>query len=147
MKRLLMAVLTAFASMAAWADGEVGLYIINEQTNTFEVAQLQKISFQDNNVVVLKTDGSSETFAISGISKMYFGELTTGINEMALESADVWDGKSLKVNGNTPVEVFNSSGIAVAKGKYEKGDVISLENLPKGIYVVKMGNKSLKIAK
>ncbi len=146
MKRFLMAVIATFASMAAFADGEVGLYIIAGETSTYPVSELQKISFQDNNVVVLKSDGSKETIAIANISKMYFGEVVTGINELQPD-AELWDGNSLKADADQAITVYNSSGMTVSRGKYSKGDVIHLDNMPRGIYIVEMGNKSFKIAK
>lgn len=145
MKKLLMAVVAAFVSLTALADGEKGLYIINTETNTIPVAEIQKITFENGNVVVKKTTGESSTFAMTDISRMYFGELTTGIDEVAVEGS--WDGKSITLAADCKVEVFNASGIAVSQGSFSKGDVINLESIPSGIYIVKIGDKSFKIAK
>ena len=150
MKRLLLALIATLASMSAFADGEYGLYILSdgassEEPTTIPVAEIQKITFENGNVVVKQLNGESSTFTMSSISRMYFSELVTGIRDV--ESAGIWDGKSIKVNGDSKVEVFSTSGIAISRGTYSGGDVINLENLPSGIYVVKVGGKSFKIAK
>lgn len=150
MKRLLLALIATLASMSAFADGEYGLYILSdgassEEPTTIPVAEIQKITFENGNVVVKQLNGESSTFTMSSISRMYFSELVTGIRDV--ESAGMWDGKSIKVNGDSKVEVFSTSGIAISRGIYSNGDVINLENLPSGIYVVKVGGKSFKIAK
>ena len=150
MKRLLLALIATLASMSAFADGEYGLYILSdgassEEPTTIPVAEIQKITFENGNVVVKQLNGESSTFTMSSISRMYFSELVTGIRDV--ESAGIWDGKSIKVNGDNKVEVFSTSGIAISRGIYSGGDVINLENLPSGIYVVKVGGKSFKIAK
>ena len=89
MKRLFMAVITAFVSITAMADGEKGLYIIAGETDTYPVSEIQKITFSNGNVVVEKTDGTKATTAMSSISRMYFGEIVTGIKTL----------KSRAVNG------------------------------------------------
>ena len=93
MKKLLMAAIAAMMSLAAYADGELGLYILAGSTDTYPVSELQKITFSNGNVVVHKTDGTTSSTAMSGIQRMYFGEITPdGINTLASDEAYAWDG-------------------------------------------------------
>ena len=54
-----MAAIAAMMSLAAYADGELGLYILAGSTDTYPVSELQKITFSNGNVVVHKTDGTT----------------------------------------------------------------------------------------
>ena len=150
MKRLLLALIATLCSLTALADGEYGLYILSEggastEPTTFSVSEIQKITFENGNVVVKQTTGESSTFSMSSISRMYFGELVTGIREVSSEG--IWDGKSIKVLGDSKVEVFTTSGVAVSQGEYTNGESVNLEHLPQGVYIVKVGGRSVKIAK
>ena len=150
MKRLLLALIATLASMSAFADGEYGLYILSEgasseEPTTIPVAEIQKITFENGNVVVKQTSGESSTFSMSSISRMYFGELVTGIRDVPSEG--LWDGKSIKVIGDSKVEVFTTSGVAVSQGKYSNGESVNLDHLPQGVYIVKVGGRSIKIIK
>ena len=146
MKRLFMAVITAFVSITAMADGEKGLYIIAGETDTYPVSEIQKITFSDGNVVVEKTDGTKATTAMSSISRMYFGEIVTGIKNVEIEGGK-WDGKSITVKGSQNVKIYHSSGSLVFNGQFRDGETVSMEELPRGVYVVEVGSNSFKIAK
>ena len=148
MKKLLMAAIAAMMSLAAYADGELGLYILAGSTDTYPVSELQKITFSNGNVVVHKTDGTTSSTAMSGIQRMYFGEITPdGINTLASDEAYAWDGKTLKVNGKSTVKVYQVSGAMVSEGTYADGQGINLDKLTNGISVIESGSKSFNIAK
>jgi len=149
MKKLLLAFIATLCSLTAFADGEYGLYILPEgasdEPTTFSVSEIQKITFENGNVIVKQTSGESSTFSMSSISRMYFGELVTGIRDVSSEG--LWDGKSIKVIGDSKVEVFTTSGVAVSQGKYSNGESVNLDHLPQGVYIVKVGGRSIKIIK
>ena len=148
MKRIFLAVITAFISITAMADGENGLYIIaGDNSNSYPVSEIQKITFSNGNVVVEKTDGTKASTAMSSISRMYFGELETAIQTIEGDSSSPWDGKNILIKGRQNVKVYHSSGSLVYEGQFNDGEAVSMESLPRGIYVVEVGSKSFKIAK
>lgn len=78
MKKILLAALAALFSIAAFAqtttEDEYGLFVVTEsETATTAVSILRKITFSNGNVVVQKSDGTSETTAMADINRMYFG--------------------------------------------------------------------------
>lgn len=54
------------------------------------------------------------------------------------------ENNSLKNKG---YKIFNSTGILVKSGKLEKDNLINVENLNKGVYIISMGEKSFKFIK
>lgn len=148
MKRMLLAVVTAFISMTAMADGENGLYIIaGESSNSYPVSEIQKITFSNGNVVVEKTDGTKASTAMTSISRMYFGELETAIQTVEGDGSSIWDGKNIKIRGHQNVKVYHSSGSLVYEGQFLDGESVSMDELPRGVYVIEVGGNSFKIAK
>lgn len=146
MKRILFAIIATFASLSVFADDETGLYIVASETSTYAVSELKKITFSDGNVVVEKTDGTSTTTAMSSISRMYFGAISTGIQDVNL-AGNNFDGKSITMGNKGRVRIFRASGQMVSDGNYEPGQSVSLESLPSGVYVVEIGGNSFKVAK
>lgn len=116
MKNLFIVLVAFLTAATAAADDEFGLYIVtSSETSTTSVSSLQKISFDNGNVVVLTTDGTSASTPMSDITKMYFGILE---KEVTYIKGDV-DGDG-KVNISDVVAVINQiAGIET----YERADV------------------------
>ena len=146
MKRILLAIIATFASLSLFADDENGLYIVTSETSTYAVSQLKKITFSNGNVVVEKTDGTSTTTPMASISRMYFGALSTAIQDVNMDGNN-FDGKNIIMATSGRVRIFRASGQMVSDGNYEPGQAVSIENLPTGVYVVEIGGKSFKVAK
>lgn len=146
MKRILLAFIATFVSLSMFADDETGLYIVASETSIYAVSDLKKITFSNGNVVVESIDGTSTTTAMSSISRMYFGAIPTGIQDVNL-AGNNFDGKSITMGKKGRVRIFRASGQMVSDGNYESGQSISLESLPAGVYVVEVGGSSFKIAK
>lgn len=60
-------------SMVMLADGDYNLYIAAEQTSSHKVSSIQKLTFENGNVIVNFKDGTTESTAISAVSRLYFG--------------------------------------------------------------------------
>jgi len=148
MKKMLLVAIATICSLSAFAD-DLNLYIIDSSNTeaSYPVSSLQKITFESGNVVVTTTSGTTASTAISDVSKMYFGTASTAI-ETAQAAQDIaFDGQNITVLGGGKVSVFQPSGALVASATADDGQTISLQTLPKGIYVVKMDGKSFKVVK
>lgn len=78
MKRFFLAAVALILSFAAYADDEVGLYVVTSaETTTTSVSTLQKITFSNGNVVVQTKDGESTSTPMSDVTKMYFDFIKT----------------------------------------------------------------------
>ena len=80
--------------------------------------------------------------------KMFFGEKVTGLNSLAADKLEVsLVGNKLNVSNvaeNSVVEVYSTLGAKVQTGKLVAGS-IQLNDLAKGLYVVRVANASTKI--
>ena len=79
-------------------------------------------------------EGTKELYEESNFGKMFWSieeEFFSGIESISSEDSDI--------NAALPVEVFNPAGIRVYSGVYSDAE------LPKGVYVVRQGEKSKKV--
>lgn len=79
-------------------------------------------------------EGTKELYEESNFGKMFWSieeETFSGIESISSEDSDI--------NAALPVEVFNPAGIRVYSGVYSDAE------LPKGVYVVRQGEKSKKV--
>ena len=131
MKKILLLVLLMIGTCASYADDYTYPYLV------FETAGGAKTSVAISEGTITIADGQltigGQTFALSDLSKMYFSTTTTGIAEVAVDD---------NLNDNGCVDVYDLNGRKVLS----EGDSESLSSLPKGIYIVKSGRKTYKIA-
>ena len=131
MKKILLLVLLMIGTCASYADDYTYPYLV------FETAGGAKTSVTISEGTITIADGQltigGHTFALSDLSKMYFSTTTTGIAEVAVDD---------NLNDNGCVNVYDLNGRKVLS----EGDSESLSSLPKGIYIVKSGRKTYKVA-
>ena len=125
MKTTIFAALFSMLSLSAFAD-DYTLYVqtaVAEYTYAFD--DLQRITFDNGNMVIATKSGESTSVGIATISRVYFDNVATGVEkvEPTVVTADK--------------EGYDLSGRSVS---------VNTE-LPKGIYVVKEGGKTRKIVK
>jgi hypothetical protein len=89
-----------------------------------------------------------KTPAVVYWDNMYFGEKTTGLNSLAADKLEVsLVGNKLNVSNvaeNSVVDVYSTLGAKVQTGNLVAGS-IQLNDLAKGLYVVRVANASTKI--
>lgn len=108
---------------------------------------VQKISFEDDNVVVTTTEGVHR-YPISLLDKITFTESATAIEALPeqLENLTYKDG-TLSIKGDGLLRVYGTNGALVSVANVKEGANISLERLPAGVYIVRMGDKTIKVRK
>ncbi|MBR7048627.1 MAG: T9SS type A sorting domain-containing protein [Prevotella sp.] len=128
MKKILLFVLLMIGTCASYADDYTYPYLV------FETADGTKTSVAVTDGTITIADGQltmgGQTFSLSDLSKMYFSTTTTGIANVNVDDnsfVDVYDLNGRKVLSNSQFSILNSQ-------------------LPKGIYIVKSGSKTYKIA-
>ena len=147
---MIFVALATLFSLSAMAD-DYSLYILQSTGQTsYQLADLQKITFSEGKVVILTKSGETAQVPISSISRMYF-DLTspeTGLDNVDTRRGLAWDGQRLSFEGLTGrVEVFQTSGALVKQAVASDGGAINLSQLPAGVYIVKAAGKSFKIVK
>ena len=119
---------------ASYADDYTYPYLV------FETANGTKTSVAVSEMTITIADGQltvgGQSFALSELSKMYFSTTTTGITNVNVDDND-------NLNDNGYADVYDLNGRKVLSSS----QLSTLNSqLSKGIYIVKSGSKTYKIA-
>lgn len=147
--------LAVLASASAFADNVESLvfYGVEGKTdNTVGLANLKKITFGENGFNVLSQDGTTLQLNYGDVKSIKFKDLVNGIqtvtNGNASEMMLHFDGQYVWADGANGQQgaVYSINGQQMIGARLD-GSRISVESLPKGVYVFKAGGKSIKFAK
>lgn len=117
----------------------------NEQNISLPI--VQKITFEDGYVVVTTSDGK-HSYPISVLDKMTFTESADAIKALPEQAENLtYKDGTLAIKGDGMLRIYNTAGALVSIANVKEGANISLDNLPSGVYVVRMGNKVIKVRK
>ena len=108
---------------------------------------VKKIYFENDYVVVTTTEGT-HSYPISVLEKITFTESPTAIEALPeqLENLTYKNG-TLAIKGDGVLRVYSSNGALVSVAYVKEGANISLAKLPAGVYIVRMGDKTIKVRK
>ena len=102
----------------------------NEQSLNLD--NLRKLTFEQGNLVATLNDGSATSYILSSISKMLFSDNT------AVEG--------IIADAILPVSVYDLSGRVIVNNSSASPESV-VGDLPKGIYLLRTGGKTIKIIK
>ena len=147
MKHLLVAILM-MASTTMWADKYNFLTVSSTGEDYISLPTIQKITFVNGNCVVTTTSGDY-TYPLSEIKKMYFSvDDPTAIEALPQEAENLqYQNGVLKVDGDGMLRIYSANGALVQLANVKKGANINLSNLKSGLYIVNMGDKTIKLTK
>lgn len=129
------------------------LFYTNEgQQIAYSFDDMPKYVFKDNNTsLYLTTKKTSVTYSVENLKKFTFSQVPSGIDKAknSTEVAQSVDG-ILIFSGyaaGSSIFVCDGSGkiVATAKASAQGAATLSLQRLPKGVYLVKAGKMSMKI--
>lgn len=146
--RNLLAALLLLACTSMLADNFKYLTIsYNGTEQNISLPIVQKITFQDGYVVVTTTEGEN-SYPISVMERITFTESADAIKALPEQAEDMtYENGTLAIKGNGLMRVYNTSGALVSIANIKEGANISLDGLPTGVYIVRMGDKAIKIKK
>ena len=110
---------------------------------------VQKLTFEDGYLVVNTTEGKYY-YSISALDKITFSETVDpdAIEALPEQAEDLtYKNGILAIKGDGMLRVYNASGALVSIANVKEGANVSLGNLPAGVYIVRMGNKVIKVRK
>lgn len=147
-KHLLLPALAICLSVPAQADDLQYLTAgYNRVEKSIELATIHTITFENDNVVVSTTAGPV-TFPVAQMEKLFFSSTPTAIRELKERSKSLsYVGGVLKVQGTGVLRVYSISGNLQRLANVRGAANVSLESLPQGIYIIQMGNETIKIQK
>lgn len=146
--RNLLAALLLLACTSMLADNFKYLTIsYNGTEQNISLPIVQKITFQNGYVVVTTTEGEN-SYPISVMERITFTESADAIKALPEQAEDMtYENGTLAIKGNGLMRVYNTSGALVSIANIKEGANISLDGLPTGVYIVRMGDKAIKIKK
>lgn len=108
---------------------------------------VQKITFEEGYVVVTTTQGT-HSYPIANLDKMTFTETGDAIKALPEQAENLtYKDGVLAIKGDGMLRIYNTSGALVSIANVKEGANVSLDGLPAGVYIVRMGDKTIKIRK
>lgn len=152
--RLFMGLALCFFSITAHANtpDDTKLYVVTKAggEKSFNLSNVKKIVFQPNAFTVVQNMGSECEMAYADVVKFCFAPQSTGITNVATTKlAARYNNGTLFIDGwnegSTNVALYDVSGCLRSEVKAWNGGAISVGQLPKGLYLMRVKNYSIKI--
>lgn len=143
-----MAAVALAVSLQVTADNYSFLNISqNGGETSFQVSQIERITFDSNNMIVHLTDGTTQQLELSGLQKMIFSDTDSqGLGTIAFDENKirVGDGQlRLQLDGGEKAYIYNMKGEMVYTTN--RSGVFQIDNLKKGVYIIRVGNAAKKV--
>lgn len=138
-------------NMQVKADGYALLTIVQNGGSTaeYQVADIQKFTFDNENVYLHLANGDKKTMPFSTLQYLTIGGDATGISLIRKEHAalEVKNGMlNVNMREDGTVILYDQAGKTVRRLQAQKGmNRLSLSGLPKGVYVVRWNGDSHKV--
>lgn len=151
MKKILLGLMTLFSTVALADDFH--LYVVDATNNktSYNVNDIQKITFSDGNIVIDTNNGSTSHYAISTLQQFYLDTPTADGIESNLTDATaypVWANQQITIQGTfARAELYNANGMTLGQLHAGQPATFDTADLPAGIYLVRIDGKSYKIMK
>ena len=151
--RRIVFLLAVAATVAAQADDRVlKVWQSDGQVLTISLADEPRTTYSDGNLIITSSK-SSVTLPLEKVRRYTYESAASGIDEAkTLRAAFSRDGETLTLTGlkpGTAVYLYNVAGQLLRT--IDSGDqpkvVVSVSNLPAGVYVVKANDVTYKITK
>ena len=147
MKKALLTLLIASMAAPVFAQ-DMTIQKTDGSSETVSMEQLHKLTFPGTDMVVTREDGRQSTYSISTISLLNFIGQTRVQTIKAIEGKLEYDNATAIVTdskGQT-LSVFNLSGkVVLEESIISDYQEIDLSSLTKGMYLLRLGNKTVKI--
>jgi len=146
-----LAALLLMASINLMADEYNYLTLTTNGTEqSLPLPVVQRITFENGYVVVTTTEGK-HAYPIANLDKITFTESAdeaTAIKNLPEQAENLTfkDG-TLVIKGDGMLRVYNTSGAIVSIAYVKEGANVSFDSLPAGVYIVRMGDKTIKVRK
>lgn len=147
MKKLFMSLVLAFALSAA-ANAYNYLTIASDAVeSSVALTQLKKITFSGTDLVVTSIDGTETRTSLSTLKSLYFSDEPTAVRTVRQDGLSFRNGH-IVANGQGVLSVYNANGSLVRQQSVSSSrSEVNIATLPAGIYIVRLGNQTIKIAK
>ena len=149
MKKIALSLLIALNCISAKAaDGKSLFVSFNDGSKIeFALSTLPEVTFGNDKMTVTST-ATTASYELRKVSTFTYG--TTTVIKQVENNKFAFEGDRIIVDGtNNKVSAFALDGKAIKLSPITAGDktIINLSELTHGIYIIKINNKSLKVAR
>lgn len=149
MKKIALSLLIALSCISAKAaDGKSLFVSFNDGSKIeFALSTLPEVTF-GNDKMTVKSTATTASYELWKVSTFTYGT-TTGIKQVE-NNKFAFEGDRIIVDGtNNKVSAFALDGKAIKLSPITAGDktIINLSELTHGGYIIKINNKSIKVAR
>ena len=150
MKKISLSLLIALSCISAKATDDKSLFVsFNDGSKIeFALSTLPEVTF-GNDKMTVKSTATTASYELWKVSTFTYGT-TTGIKQVETNNKFAFEGDRIIVDGtNNKISTFALDGKAIklspttAEGK----TIINLNALTHGVYIIKINNKSIKVAR
>ena len=150
MKKIALSLWVALCCMTAHAaDGKSLFVSFNDGSRIeFALSTLPEVIFGNDKMTVTST-ATTASYELWKVSTFTYGT-TTGIKQVENNNKFAFEGDRIIVDGtNNKVSAFALDGKAIKLSPITAGDktIINLSELTHGVYIIKINNKSIKVAR
>ena len=154
MKKIIVFLFSIIASTLGFAEDANYLVLQLKNGNIEEYCLSKKpiVSFVDNSLRITVEEKVEMEILRSEVEKFYFSYTPCDITPTNNQHVAFYylDGKNVRITGlknNTPISVFSLDGkIISTKKSNTSGEItVYLGDLPKGVYIISYGERSIKI--
>lgn len=150
MKKIALSLLIALSCISAKATDDKSLFVsFNDGSKIeFALSTLPEVTF-GNDKMTVKSTATTASYELWKVSTFTYGT-TTGIKQVETNNKLAFEGDRIIVDDtNNKINAFALDGKAIklspttAEGK----TIINLNALTNGVYIIKINNKSIKVAR
>lgn len=141
------------SASAAIADDNVVVQSAGVST-PYAISSVRSIRFGADGISVCQNGQADVNYTYASVDKIYFTLSTNGIETVVGDETRMGisidsSGSFITVNGVSDgnASIYTPAGMQVRHLANWKGERISIADLPKGVYILKINNKSIKFNK
>lgn len=135
------------------AQVNVEVQLISSGTQSFSVSETGKIYFDNGFLMVDDGDNIPFSFPLSDIRKVLFSG-TTSVEAIESDHIRIYPNPAttfLRIssdrNSDSRYQIFSIDGRLLMSGVCKQEETINISRLPKGLYLIKVDDKTFKISK
>lgn len=150
MKKIALSLLIALSCISAKATDDKSLFVsFNDGSKIeFALSTLPEVTFGNDKMTVRST-ATTASYELWKVSTFTYGT-TTGIKQGETNNKFAFEGDRIIVDGtNNKISTFALDGkaIKISPTTAEGKTIINLNALTHGVYIIKINNKSIKVAR
>lgn len=151
MKKIILSLIVVCTSTAAIAQDEYKYLTVatTSAERSIELATIQKITFDTaQQLVIVSTSEGKVEFPQTAMQKMFFSTTATAIEAMPAESNSLRiSAGTLHAQGKGMLHIYNAAGTLLHMAHIDGKASISTKNLPAGLYIINLGQQTIKFSK